>query len=86
MAGLQKGFGMVGLLAFVLHSVAVEVYLGLTPGESERLRRVSKERRVEPGLEKDEDDDAQAEERRRGEGADISKTDVVLTRETSAET
>ena len=41
MAGLQMGFGMAGLLAFVVHSVAVEVFLDLTPAESERLRRVS---------------------------------------------
>ena len=86
MAGLQMGFGMAGVLALVLHSVAVEVYLGLTPGESERLRKVSFERRVERGLGKGEDAHAQSEERRIAEGADISKTDVVLMRETSSET
>ena len=86
MAGLQMGFGMAGLLAFVVHSVAVEVYLGLTPAESERLRRVSRERRVERGLEKQEDADAEAGERRGAVGAHCSKTDAVLTNETSSET
>ena len=86
MAGLQMGFGMAGLLAFVVHSVAVEVYLGLTPAESERLRRVSRERRVERGLEKDEDADAEAGERRGAVGARCFKTDAVLANETSSET
>lgn len=71
MAGLQIGFGMAGLLAFFVHAVAVEVYLGLTPAESERLRRVSWERRVERGLEKGEDADAEAGGRRGAAGAHV---------------
>jgi hypothetical protein len=81
MAGLQMGFGMAGLLAFVVHAVAVEVYLGLTPAESERLRRVSVERRVERGLEKREG--AEAEERGRVGIADVSKTEAAVTNERS---
>ena len=86
MAGLQMGFGMAGLLAFFVHAVAVEMYLGLTPAESERLRRVSWERRVERGLEKDENANAEAGERREAVGAHVPKTDAALTRETSSET
>lgn len=86
MAGLQMGFGMAGLLAFFVHAVAVEVYLGLTPAEKERLRKISWERRVERGLEKGEDADAEVEaEQRRGAAvADFLKTDAVLTTETSS--
>jgi len=82
MAGLQMGFGMAGLLAFVVHAVAVELYLGLTPAESERLRRVSYERRVERGLEKSED--AEADERGRAGVVDISKTEAVVMNERSS--
>jgi hypothetical protein len=65
MAGLQMGFVIAGLLALVIHAVAVEVYLGLTPAESERLRRVSYQRRIERGLEEGEVMEA-AEELRAG--------------------
>lgn len=34
-------------LALVLHCIAVEVYLALTPGESDRLKRVSRQRQQE---------------------------------------
>jgi len=81
MAGLQLGFGMAGLLALVIHSVAVEVYLGLTPAESERLRKASYERRLERGLEKR--DEAEAEDRG-VEVADDSKRDAIFTRERSS--
>lgn len=54
MAGLQIGFGTAGMLALVLHAVAVEVYLGCTPAEGERLRKVSYERRLERGMAKHE--------------------------------
>lgn len=33
MAGMQLSFGTAGFLALLMHAVAVEVYLGLTPGE-----------------------------------------------------
>lgn len=49
MAGLQFSFGTAGMLAFIVHAAVVEVYLGLTPAESERLRRISRERRLERG-------------------------------------
>lgn len=82
MAGLQMGFGMAGVVAFVLHSVLVELYLGLTPGESERLRKVSYERRVERGLEK-RDDDAGTGGQELGV-TDVPKADAVVTRERSS--
>jgi len=43
-------FGMALWLAFVLHLVGVEIYLSLTPRESNRLRQVSYERQLERGL------------------------------------
>jgi hypothetical protein len=79
MAGLQMGFGMAGLLALVFHSVAVEIYLGMTPAESERLRRVSYERRLERGLEKAEDEETAGE--RGAGGTDDSKRSGVLVQE-----
>lgn len=82
MAGLQMGFGMAGLLAFVVHAVVVEVYLGLTPAESERLRSVSVKRRVERGLEKGEG--AEAESSGRVGIAGVSKTEAVVTNERSS--
>jgi hypothetical protein len=81
MAGLQMGFGMAVLLALVIHAVAVEVYLGLTPAESERLRRVSYERRLERGLEKAEVVEAEGE--RGAGGDDESKRSGVLVQEKS---
>jgi hypothetical protein len=72
---------MAGMLVLVIHSVAVEVNLGLTPAESERLRQISYERRLEMGLEKcnePEDEDG-------GAGlAGVSKTEVLLTRKVSS--
>jgi len=81
MAGLQMGFGMAGMLALVIHSVAVEMYLSLTPAESERLRKISYARRLELGLEKA---DKSGAEDGRVEVTDVSKTDAVLTRERSS--
>lgn len=72
-AGLQVGFGMAGMLALVVHSAAVELYLGLTPGESERLRQVSHERRLERGLEKR---DGAGEESQSAANAAISEADA----------
>ncbi|KAM0722440.1 hypothetical protein Q7P37_001881 [Cladosporium fusiforme] len=50
MAGLQISFGTAGLLAMFIHAAAVELYLGLTVAETERLRKVSYERRAEKGM------------------------------------
>ena len=41
---------MAGFLALILHAVGVELYLRLTPRESERLRMVSYERQLERGM------------------------------------
>ena len=49
-AALDLSFGMAMWLAIILHLVGVEIYLGLTPRESERLRRVSYERQLEAGF------------------------------------
>lgn len=81
MAGLQMVFGMAGLLALVIHSVAVEVSLGLAPAESERLGRVSYERRLERGLEKAEEVEAAGE--RGAGGGDDSKRSGALVQEKS---
>ncbi|KAK1086741.1 hypothetical protein LTR33_001425 [Friedmanniomyces endolithicus] len=45
-ATLGVSFGSAGWLAFWIHAVLVEVYLRLTPIESERLRQVSYERQL----------------------------------------
>ena len=45
-ASLQISFGMAGVMAFMIHAVGVEVYLHHTRAESERLARVSFERRA----------------------------------------
>lgn len=37
-------------MGIVLHIIGVELYLGLTPRESERLRQVSYEKQCEAGL------------------------------------
>ena len=39
-----------GWIAFWLHAVGIEIYLKLTPSESERLRVVSYERQLERGF------------------------------------
>lgn len=43
-------FGMAMWLATFMHLVGVEVYLALTPRESNRLRQVSYERQMERGF------------------------------------
>ena len=43
-------FGMAMWLAMFIHLVGVEIYLALTPRESERLRHVSYERQMERGF------------------------------------
>ena len=49
-AALSLNFGMAGILAFFLHAFGIEIYLKLTPRESERLRQVSYERQLERGF------------------------------------
>lgn len=49
-ASLDMSFGMAMWLAIFLHLAGVEIYLALTPRESERLRQVSYERQLERGL------------------------------------
>lgn len=49
-ASLRVSFGMAMWMAILLHVVGVEIYLGLTPRESNWLRQVSYERQMEKGL------------------------------------
>lgn len=49
-ASLSISFGMAMWLAIVLHAVGVELYLNLTPRESNRLWQVSCERQMERGF------------------------------------
>lgn len=47
---LGMTFGMAGWLALFLHAFGVEIYLSLTPRESERLRKISYQRQLEAGF------------------------------------
>ncbi|KAK6000558.1 hypothetical protein QM012_003804 [Aureobasidium pullulans] len=49
-AALGVPFGAAGWLALLLHTIAIETYLRLTPRESNRLRQVSYERQLERGM------------------------------------
>ncbi|KAL8641136.1 MAG: hypothetical protein Q9228_002018 [Teloschistes exilis] len=49
-ASLRMNFGMALWMALLLHAVGVEIYLGLTPRETNRLRQVSYERQMERGM------------------------------------
>lgn len=49
-ASLRLSFGMAMWMAIILHLVGVEIYLALTPRESNRLRQVSYERQLERGF------------------------------------
>jgi hypothetical protein len=49
-AGLGVSFGMALWLAVVIHAIGVEVYLGLTPKEAQRLREVSYQRQLQAGI------------------------------------
>jgi hypothetical protein len=49
-AAFQLTFGLSMWIALVIHAVGVEIYLNLTPAESERLRAVSYERQLEAGF------------------------------------
>ena len=50
MQALSQNFGMAGWLALAIHAALVEVYLKMTPRETERLRRVSYEKQLERGM------------------------------------
>ncbi|KAK3714027.1 hypothetical protein LTR37_008056 [Vermiconidia calcicola] len=52
--GYNLTFGLAAFIALVIHVVGVEVYLHVTPGETERLRVVSRERRAKAGMEADD--------------------------------
>lgn len=49
-ASLRLSFGMAMWMAIFMHLVGVEIYLALTPRESNRLRQVSYERQMERGF------------------------------------
>ena len=49
-AAFHLTFGTAGILALILHAVGVEIYLRLTPRETERLRQVSYQKQLEAGL------------------------------------
>ncbi|KAL8873328.1 MAG: hypothetical protein Q9174_001187 [Haloplaca sp. 1 TL-2023] len=49
-ASLGVTFGSAGWLALVLHAIGVEIYLQMTPRESNRLRAVSYQRQLEAGF------------------------------------
>lgn len=49
-AALRLSFGMALWMSLFLHGVGVEIYLNLTPRESNRLRQVSYEKQMERGL------------------------------------
>ena len=49
-ASLEVSFATAGFLALILHAIGVEVYLRLTPRESERLRGLSFERQLARGM------------------------------------
>ncbi|KAH8883174.1 hypothetical protein GQ53DRAFT_847078 [Thozetella sp. PMI_491] len=49
-AALGINFGPALWLAFAIHAIGIELYLHLTPAESERLRNVSYQRQIEAGM------------------------------------
>jgi hypothetical protein len=49
-ASLNSAFGASAWLALLLHVIAAEVYLRLTPAEAQRLRKVSYRRQLEAGM------------------------------------
>lgn len=49
-ASFEMSFGMALWMALFLHAAGVEIYLGLTPRESNRLRQVSYEKQMEKGF------------------------------------
>lgn len=49
-SSINTSFGPSAYLALAIHTIACELYLRLTPAESERLRRVSYQRQKEAGM------------------------------------
>ncbi|KAH8892715.1 hypothetical protein GQ53DRAFT_860771 [Thozetella sp. PMI_491] len=49
-AALGLNFGAAAWLALTIHAVLAELYLNLTPAETERLRKVSYQRQLEAGM------------------------------------
>ena len=49
-AALEVTFATAGFLALILHAIGIEVYLRLTPRESERLRLLSHGKQLERGM------------------------------------
>ena len=49
-ASIRVNFGMAGWLALAIHAIGIEIYLRLTPKETERLRKLSYQRQLESGL------------------------------------
>ncbi|KAH7324299.1 hypothetical protein B0I35DRAFT_387979 [Stachybotrys elegans] len=49
-AALSVPFGAASWLALALHAIGVEIYLHLTPGEAERLRKASYQRQLAAGM------------------------------------
>ncbi|KAF4989794.1 hypothetical protein FGRMN_8886 [Fusarium graminum] len=49
-ASLNSAFGASAWLALLLHIIAAEIYLRLTPAEAQRLRKVSYRRQLEAGM------------------------------------
>jgi Predicted membrane protein (DUF2306) len=49
-AAFQLTFGMSVWIALIIHAIGVEMYLNLTPAETERLRVVSYQRQLEAGF------------------------------------
>jgi hypothetical protein len=49
-AAFQLTFGMSVWVALIIHAIGVEIYLNLTPAETERLRVVSYQRQLEAGF------------------------------------
>ncbi|KAM0304523.1 hypothetical protein ACHAPM_002622 [Fusarium culmorum] len=49
-AALSLGFSLAVWMALAIHAIGVEVYLQLTPAETERLRKVSYQRQLERGF------------------------------------
>ena len=49
-ASFHLTFGMSVWICFAIHAIGAELYLSLTPAESERLRHVSYEKQIEAGF------------------------------------
>ncbi|KAF2716342.1 hypothetical protein K431DRAFT_307870 [Polychaeton citri CBS 116435] len=49
-AAMEITFGMAGWIAIAFHVIGVELYLAMTPAESERLRQLSYERQLARGF------------------------------------